>query len=239
MLVGAIGVAAVGAALSNALPESVPGAAAEARTAMLEDAIHLEAWEQTGAISFVFAGHHRHLWDRKRGLHRLERGSTVVMYDLKTRTGKAWRADVPLEGSELRTAIDRAWMIWCNDTFWLNPLAKLRDPGVERGAVELPDGRSGLLVHYAQGGMTPGDRYLWILGEDGLPTAWRMWVSVVPIPGLEGSWEGWTTLSTGAVISTRHAFGPVDLWFSEVAGAQTLSKLVGDVDPFSPILHEG
>jgi hypothetical protein len=66
-----------------------------------------------------------------------------------------------------------------------------------------------------------------------------MWVSVVPIPGLENSWEGWTTLATGAIIATRHAFGPVDLMFTEVTAARTLDALVGDVDPFAPILTGG
>jgi hypothetical protein len=62
-----------------------------------------------------------------------------------------------------------------------------------------------------------------------------MWVSIVPIGGLEVSWEGWVTLSTGAKISTRHRWGPVELALTDVAAAPTLDALMPGSDPFAEL----
>ena len=100
------------------------------------------------------------------------------------------------------------------------------------------DGEESLLVSYASGGLTPGDAYLWRVGPDGTPTAWKLWVSILPIGGVETSWEGWVTLDTGARISTRHA-GPLGLTLelTDVEGAATLDALVDGPDPFAPLFE--
>lgn len=223
-------------ACAHKLPDSRTGPEAGELAARIEAAVDVDAWRDTGAVAFVFAGKNRHLWDRARELHRFESGDLVVVYDLKTRQGKAWRKDTLLEGDDLTKALDTAWAMWCNDTFWLNPLAKLRDDGVELSVVDLKDGAKGLMVHYGQGGVTPGDRYLWLPGEDGRPSAWRMWVSIIPIPGVETSWDGWTRLSTGAWVSTRHKFGPLPLEVTELEAARTMAELRPGDDPFGTIL---
>jgi len=233
---GVLGLVGWGWSMSHPLPVSRGGAEAQARVAALEAAVNLPAWENTGAVSFHFGGRHTHLWDRKRELHRVAFGPNVVMHDLRTREGRAWLDGEELDGEARDAALVKAWALWCNDTFWLNPIAKLRDPGVEVGAVDLDDGTKGILVHYTSGGVTPGDQYLWLLGPDGLPVAWRMWVSIVPIPGIEASWEGWTDLSTGAKVSTAHALGPWPLELTDLKAAATLAELVDGPDPFAPIL---
>lgn len=172
----------LGCALSHRLPQAAPGPEALARAERIESAVGIAAWQDVGAVSFSFAGRNHHLWDRQRELHRVEFGAHVVLYDLKTREGRAWKGETELQGEDRVAALDRAWAMWCNDTFWLNPFDKFRDPGVTLGAVELEDGREGLLVQYSQGGVTPGDSYLWIMDASGMPVAWRMWVSVIPIP---------------------------------------------------------
>nr|MBK7066096.1 hypothetical protein [Deltaproteobacteria bacterium] len=57
-----------------------------------------------------------------------------------------------------------------------------------------------------------------------------MWVSIIPIGGLEASWEGWTRLSTGALVATRHQMGPKRMELRDVAGAETLAALVPGAD---------
>jgi hypothetical protein len=129
-----------------------------------------------------------------------------------------------------------AYAYWINDSFWLNPVVKLFDPGVERSLVELDDGRNALLVSYTSGGVTPGDAYLWIPGPGDLPEAWRMWVQIIPIGGIETTWEGWTELSTGAKISTQHrGWGRLMTFITDVQGAETLEALGVDVTLFDPL----
>ena len=217
------------------LPAGQTGEAAEVLTQALEAAAGISAWKETGAIQWKFAGH-SHLWDRDRELYRLEDGDEVVLLDLQTREGRAWQGEEELSGEALSEVLTRAWGVWCNDTFWLNPLEKLRDPGITRSLVDLDDGRQGLLVTYASGGVTPGDSYLWIPDEAGRPVAWRMWVSVIPIPGIEMSWAGWQQLPTGAWVSTVHQLGPLSFTVNEVTAAPSLPGLLnGADDPFAAL----
>lgn len=222
----------------HSLPKGTPGPEAEARTRALEDAVNLAAWKRTGAVRWTFAGRQHHLWDRTRNLARVRWGQGEVLLRLGDQTGRAWRDGVEVTDPAQRDPmLAKAWAHWCNDSFWLNPIAKLRDRGTKRSLVTLDDGRQGLLVGYDSGGVTPGDHYLWIPGDDGLPVAWRMWVSVVPLGGLEATWEDWVTLDTGAKVATRHRIaGLVPLPLADVAGNATLRGLLGtDVDPFAPL----
>jgi len=59
-------------------------------------------------------------------------------------------------------------------------------------------------VTYNSGGSTPGDSYLWHFDDTGKPTHFQMWVSILPIKGLEASWNDWTTTETGAMLPTFH-----------------------------------
>lgn len=218
-------------------PRGRVGPAAEALAARLEAAVDVEAWNETGAVRFVFAGRHHHLWDRRRDFARVRWGDVEALLHAGRPSGRAYRNGRELHGSEARSVLQDAHAHWINDTFWLNPLAKLRDPGVELSLVDLEDGREALLVTYASGGLTPGDAYLWLPGAEDRPSAWRLWVSIIPLGGLEVGWTGWSRLSTGAWVSTRHptALGWT-LELSEVRGAADLRSLVPGSDPFAPLL---
>ena len=167
------------------LPVGEPGGRAEAMADAMLLSVDAVAWEETGAVRWTFAGHREHTWDRARGFHQIRSGNSLTLIDLETRQGRSWKKDRELAGTRLDRALERAWNHWVNDAFWLNPVVKIRDPGTERGVALDPDGRESLLVTYTQGGNTPGDAYLWIPGESGRPQAWRMWVSVLPVPGLQ------------------------------------------------------
>lgn len=227
-------------ALDAPRPVAGPGPDGDALARRMEAAVNVEAWEKTGAVTWVFAGSHRHLWDRVRGLDMVTMGQDRVLVDLGKQVGRAFHGGRPVEGRRGEKLVAKAYAAWVNDSFWLNPVVKVFDEGVSRAAV-VPAGedteKEGLLVSYSSGGLTPGDAYLWLLGPDGTPSAWRMWVSVIPIGGVKASWEGWITLATGARVSTRHQMGPVTLELSEVAGAATLEELVRGPDPFAPMMQ--
>jgi hypothetical protein len=227
-------------ALDAPRPVAGPGPDGDALARRMEAAVNGEAWQKTGAVTWVFAGAHRHLWDRERGLDSVTMGEDRVLVDLGKQVGRAFHGEEPVEGRRGEKLVARAYAAWVNDSFWLNPVVKAFDEGVSR-AVVVPTGedagKAGLLVSYSSGGLTPGDAYLWLLDPDGTPSAWRMWVSVIPVGGVRASWEGWTTLATGARVSTRHQMGPATLELTEVAGASTLAELAPGPDPFAPLFQ--
>ncbi len=223
-----------GAVMHRSRP-TASGADPEPLAARVEAAIDLPAWQRTGAVRWTFAGRHRHLWDRQGSLAEVRWGETVARIRLADGQGEAFEAGRRLQGNAARNACAQAYGLWANDSFWLNPLEKLRDDGVTLGVAPVDDGDPGLLVSYASGGVTPGDAYLFDLGADGRPTQWRMWVQILPIGGVPTSWEGWETLATGAAVATQHHMGGIALELTEVEGAASLGELTGGQDPFHRI----
>ncbi|HJL14793.1 MAG TPA: hypothetical protein RMH99_04005 [Sandaracinaceae bacterium LLY-WYZ-13_1] len=220
-------------------PDGEPGPEAEELAVRMEAAVDVEAWARTGAVRWGFGGRQEHLWDRERGVARVRWDDVEALFHVGSSSGRVWRAGREVHGEEARELLAQANAHWVNDSFWLNPVAKFRDEGVRRELVTLEDGTDALLVRYTSGGLTPGDAYLWIPGEGGLPREWRMWVSIIPVGGVATTWEGWQTLSTGAKIATRHE-GPlgITLELDDVAGAATLAELTGGEDPFAPLFDD-
>ena len=157
----------------------------------------------------------------------------LVDTDLKT----AWVEGKEVSGEDRAKLLAKGKAHWINDSFWLNPVSKLRDEGVALSTVAVDDG-AGLMATYGSGGNTPGDSYLWIVDDKGLPTAWKMWTKIIPIGGLKASWESWVTLDSGAKVSTQHVFGPLTLALTEVSGAATLDKVEPGPDPFAPLFEQ-
>lgn len=223
-------------ALSKPLPTGAVGPAAEALADAFLSSVNAAAWEQTGAVRWRMSSH-EHLWDRQRSLARVRTGDTEVLVELGSAQGRAFRDGEELQGRAARKAIEKGYAAWVNDAFWLAAPTKLRDDGTTRALVNTEQGDA-LLVSYASGGLTPGDAYLWRVDADSRPSAWSLWVSVIPIGGVTISWEGWQPLSTGAMVSTRHqVVGHPKLAFSleDVAGAATLAELEPGPDPFAAL----
>ena len=219
--------------LSEPRPQGEAGAAADSLAHRMMTAVDCAAWDTTGAVSWVFAGRHRHLWDRQRNYARVQWGDLEVLLDLSTREGIAFESGIRLSPAKAADPLETAWKFWVNDAFWLNAPCKAFDAGTERLLVSHPDGPA-LLVRYERGGVTPGDAYLWLLGPDFKPEAWRMWVEVIPVGGLEMSWEGWQTLPTGAQLASLH-HNLLTLPLTEITGAVSLAALIPGGDPFGPL----
>ncbi|MGF1467963.1 MAG: hypothetical protein ACFCGT_17725 [Sandaracinaceae bacterium] len=220
-------------------PTGRTGDPAEELAGRMESSVDLEAWGRTGAITWTFAGRRTHLWDRERGVVRVVTGGQKALLYAGVARGRAYQSGREARGPGARELLETAHEAFINDSFWLNPIAKLRDDGVTLSRVEAP-GPGGLLVEYASGGVTPGDAYLWIVGDDGRPIAWRMWVSIIPIGGVRASWEGWRELPTGAWVATTHR-GPlgITLALTDLRAAATLEELLAEAepDPFAPLFE--
>ncbi|MDX2303273.1 MAG: hypothetical protein NW226_10755 [Microscillaceae bacterium] len=218
----------------ESIPTGEAGEKADALARKMMTAINDEAWKNTEAIRWDFGGRHKLLWDRKRHFAQVSWDENVVLINNHNMTGivKQKKFDNKESDEEL---IREAWEIWVNDSFWLNPVSKVFDPGTIRKLVKMPDGKEALLITYQSGGVTPGDSYLWIVDEKGLPTAWKLWVDIVPFGGFRFSWEEWVTLATGVKVSTFHHSTLFDLRLSDIQAATTLAGLVGAQDPFAEL----
>lgn len=213
------------------LPEGQSGHRADALAKKMLMAVNDEAWQETVAIQWTFPGGHEHLWDKQRHLARVRWDNYEVLLSLDSVSGQASLNGERLsDPEEERDLVEEAWEYWVNDSFWLNAPNKVSDPGVKRQVVILDNGNEALLVTYTSGGVTPGDSYLWLLDDEGLPYAWKLWVSIIPIGGLEFSWENWQTLYSGAKVATLHE-GPLTLELGDVQAAESVEALAGN-DPF-------
>lgn len=223
-------------ASSESMPTGTTGPAADALANKVLTAINKPAWDNTGVVQWTFAGAHDFLWDKQRNLVKVNWDDNEALVVLDETTGKAWKNGKEVTGDEGDKIVKAAWAHFCNDSFWLNAPAKVFDPGTQRSIVDLPDGKKGLMITYQSGGVTPGDSYLWILDENGLPTSYKMWVSIIPVGGMEFSWDDWTTLPTGAKVATNHTSKVLDIPITNLKAATDLTAFGLSTDPFQPIL---
>ena len=126
-----------------------------------------------------------------------------------------------MASDEKEKLVDKALKNFNNDSFWLVAPYKVFDSGTERSIVTLEDGTEALLVTYTSGGTTPGDSYLWLLNENAFPRAFKMWVKIIPVGGLEASWDDWVITQSGAFLPKSHTLGPVNLSMGNVKAYNT------------------
>lgn len=230
----ATGIVVLALVLRHPLPTGTPGPDADALARRIEAAVGHDAWKRTGAVRFSFRRANHYLWDRTRELARVRFGDVEVLLDPNAKSGRATKGGVAVEGAAGQKLVDQAYRRFINDTFWLHPFGKLFDAGVTRKTITDDRGKPALLVTFSSGGVTPGDSYAIFVDDEGRPRAWRMWVSVLPIGGLEATWDDWVTLSTGAKAATRHTIGPASgPSIDDLAGAATLAELAPGPDPFA------
>ncbi len=226
-------------AVNESKPTGTSGPEADALARSMVAWTQPDAWARTGAVQWSFGGRNDHLWDRARGLAQVRWGGNDVRFRTSNRDALVYVDGVETKGEAAQRLVESAYAKWINDAFWLNPFEGVFDASTERAIVTSESGGPQLLVTYGSGGVTPGDSYLWAIGSSGQPTAWKMWVSIIPIGGMEVTWDEWITLSTGAKISTLHR-GPVELRISNVKGAATLDALLdGQPDPFASLIGGG
>jgi hypothetical protein len=215
-------------------PEGKTGPQADRLAERMLEAMDVAAWDTTRYVQWTFVNNNRYLWDKVTNKVVVASGSDSVILDANTVTGRAFGSNgAPLEGADMEASVAVAWRNFCNDGFWLYAPFKVFDPGTVRSIVTLEDGSEALKVTYMEGGVTPGDSYLWILDADHRPKAWKMWVKILPVGGVEFSWDGWQQIPTGAWLSTMHASPVFDIAIKDVGAAQTLMELGVDADPFT------
>lgn len=169
------------------------------------NALDYEAFQNTNYIEWMFKKRRFYKWKKDRQTCMVYWKDYKVDLNLNNHDlSIAYIHNFNVEGEIGKDLIAKAVKYFNNDSFWLVAPYKIFDEGTKRGVVTLDDGNQGLLVTYATGGTTPGDSYLWHFDSTGKPKSFQMWVSILPINGLEASWTDWTTTESGAQLPTFH-----------------------------------
>ncbi len=196
-------------------------------------AINIKAWDSTHIVQWSFKEMHDFVWDKEHNFVQVKWDENEVRLNLNDRSKflvlkngtKVVDSAVSLELSI------KAWEYFCNDSFWLNAPAKAFDSGTKRSIV-IEDGVKALMVSYESGGATPGDSYVWFLDENFRPYKYKMWVSIIPIGGVESTWAKWEKLPTGAMVATEHEMAILKILIRNLKSAQSLEELGLDQDLF-------
>ncbi len=193
---------------SKSLPEGKTGKDAEALADKMLKAINAEAYNQLTYLEWTFRDNHHFAWNKKDNQVIVKWEDFEVKLSPDDLTGTATKNGIALIGETEQQAIQDAWSYFANDSFWLVAPYKIRDPGTERSLIETEEGPA-LLITYTSGGVTPGDSYLWYLDENGLPTAWEMWTSIIPLQGMRVSWDDWKTYGGAWFAPNHQGPGPI------------------------------
>jgi len=187
------------------LPKGIAGKEANTLASNMLKTLNYEAYKKTNYIEWTFKKRHHYKWKKNENICTVFWKNNKVILNLNDNTKSiVYKNNILIAAKKAKPIIDKAVSYFNNDSFWLVAPYKVFDPGTTRYLVSLENNKKGLLVTYGSGGSTPGDSYLWLFGKHGKPIAFKMWTSILPIGGLEASWNHWTTTTSAAQLPTFH-----------------------------------
>lgn len=206
--------------LHEPLPKGTSGPDADMLAEKMLTALNHQSYEKTRYLEWSFQnGANQYKWDKEAGKAIVKWDDYQVTLDLvNPEKSEAFQNEQILSSEDSEALVEKSVKNFNNDSFWLVAPYKVFDSGTKRSIVELEDGTQGLLITYTSGGSTPGDSYLWLLKENGFPKAYKMWVNIIPVGGLEASWDDWMVSESGAFLPKSHQLGPINLSMGYVKG---------------------
>ncbi len=218
VLIGLVAFGILYSVYNEPLPEGKPGPAADALAEKMLQAINDDAYQNTTFLEWSFRnGAHTYKWNKANGKVQVAWQNYQVKLNLNNPSKSEVLAHGALVTGEAKAELlATAMNYFNNDSFWLVAPFKIFDKGTKRSIVTLKDGTKGLMVSYASGGTTPGDTYLWKLLPNGFPRGYQMWVQIIPIGGLEASWDDWQIMENGLALPRSHKLGPFTLTIGDV-----------------------
>lgn len=201
------------------LPTGQQGSDADQLATHMLQALNEEAYLNTDYLEWTFMDRHHYKWYKSDKTCEVYWDDFTVILDLENNNNsKVFVAEQEYNGIEKQDYVLKAESYFNNDSFWLVAPYKVFDPNVERRLVKTEDHKDALLVTFTSGGSTPGDSYLWHLDETGKPKSFQIWASVLPIDGLEATWDQWTTTESGAQLPNFHKLLFMGMEMGEVKG---------------------
>jgi hypothetical protein len=164
------------------------------------------AWDRTRVVTWSFFGRRTHVWDKHTGNLRFDDGETLVLMNLNSKQGRAWKQGEEVEDpaalQELLTGAESAWI---NDSYWVFMPYKLKDTGVTLkylGEKQTQVGAQAdvLELTFKDVGRTPENKYhVYVDKETRLVSQWDFYAKASdPEPRFQVPWEGWK--KSGAIL---------------------------------------
>ncbi|WP_407556917.1 hypothetical protein [Winogradskyella sp. 4-2091] len=201
------------------LPKGQQGPEADQLATKMLESLNEVAYLNTDYLEWTFKGIHHYKWYKTDNTCEVYWDDLGVILDFNNaNNSKVFFMEQPYNGIEKQDYITKATNYFNNDSFWLVAPYKVFDAGVERRLVKTEDKNDALLITYKSGGTTPGDSYLWHLDSNGKPKSYQMWVDILPIDGLEATWENWTFTETGAQLPTFHKLLFLGIELTDIKG---------------------
>ena len=204
-------------ALNEELPQGSPGPEADEFAAKILKRVQHENYESTDVIQWTFRNKNNYFWKKDEGVVEVKWDKVFVKLNTsKPAQSLVFDQQTEITGDQKDPYIQKALKNFNNDSFWIVAPHKLFDSGTTRKLVTLENGQKALLVTYSSGGSTPGDSYLWNVDQSYLPVSYKMWVSILPIGGLEATWENWKTTASGILVPQKHQILGIDIPMSNI-----------------------
>ncbi|MGH7491824.1 MAG: hypothetical protein ACREOO_05470 [bacterium] len=123
-------------------------------------------WDNTHYLKWRFFGRRLHVWDKWTGDIRVEHQDQVILMNLNTHKGRAWKAGVEVTHADsLAPLLQFGYEAWINDSYWVFMPYKLKDSGVTLkyvGEGQMADSSAAEILEltFAGVGVTPENKYL-------------------------------------------------------------------------------
>lgn len=182
------------------------------------------AWDSTQFVTWNFFDRRRHFWDKHSGDIRVEgvdreNGTTyLVLMNLHSLDGRAWRDGAEVTGEDLRALLDLGEAAWINDAYWMFMPYKLKDSGLTLkylGASEMQDGRPADLLEltFRSVGRTPQNKYhVYVAGDSGLVEQWDFYPEASDEePRFRIPWHDWQPHGEILLSGNRGESGHTDI----------------------------
>jgi len=201
---------------SEDIPTGVSGPPADELALKVLEAIEHKKFEDAELISWTFRDTNYYNWYPKQGMVEVRWDDKLVKLNLESNgSSSAFESGSPMIEEDTQEAVTYALKNFNNDSFWIVAPHKIMDVGTEREIIK-EDSQEKLLVRYTSGGSTPGDVYVWKLDNNYRPQNFQMWVSIIPLDGIEVKWENWEMTSVGFPISKRKTVFGVEIPISDI-----------------------
>ena len=158
-----------------------------------------ENWDKTRYLTWRFFGRRMHVWDKWTGDIRVEREDEIILMNLHTKQGRAWKAGQEITHPDsLVKPLQAGYEAWINDSYWVFMPYKLKDSGVTLkyvGEGRMADSSAAdiLQLTFENVGVTPQNKYLvYVDKSTRLVGQWDFYPNASDsLPRFSNPWKNW------------------------------------------------